>query len=370
MYIYYLLFFLLIVGYNIYNNGSKSFITIKGNKYSKYVIFATVSLTLIMGLRAETVGSDTEQYAVRYANTLARFALGRENPEIGFDALQLVFYQFLNIGYNGFIFFIALVCSLSMGYFINKYAKDELTALFVFIMLLLSMYMSGIRQCTALSLCIGAFVMADKRKPLLYIIFMALAYTIHNSCIVFLPVYLLWYIRLTRFQALLVFLFSISALIYRPYVTPIIEYLAPAKYEDMAFNMNYAINPIVLAVSVSMILFALFFVPVEDDGKKKKLSQLDSVFYIFMCIYLFFQIMSISNGQLWRLSFYYTLGFIALVPNTIWNNKKMDKSSKSLVRFIICFMCILHFFIGIRGDILQIDDYKFFWEDVHIGYNG
>lgn len=362
MYIYYILFILLIFGNIVFNNDKTHVLKYKGGTYSKFIVFATVLLTLIIGLRAETVGSDTEQYAVRYANTLARFALGSENPELGFDALQLVFSQYLNIGYNGFLFFIALVCSITIGSFIKRYVADELTAIFIFIMFLLSMYMSGIRQCTALSLCIWAFVMADKRKFLPFLMLIALAYTIHNSSIIFLPVYLLWYIRISRIQALVFFLISISALIYRPLITPIIEYLAPAKYENMMFDMNYAINPLVLAVTICMILFALYFVPVETDGKKRKLSQLDSVFYIFMCVYLFFQIMAISNGQLWRLSFYFTLGFIALIPKVIWENTQMDMMTKSLVRIVICLMCILHFFIGASGDVLQIDNYKTFWE--------
>ena len=365
MYIYILLFMLLIFGYNLSVNNRNNVIKIKGLYYSKYIVFATVCLILLMGLRAETVGSDTEQYAVRYSDTLARFALGRENPELGFDALQLLFYKYLQVGYNGFIFFIAVICSVSMGLFINKYVKDELTALFIFIMLLLAMYMSGIRQCTALSMCIGAFFMADKRKPILYLLFMAVAYSIHNSSIIFLPIYLLWYIRINKFQATIIFIASISAFIYRPLLTPVIEYLAPAKYADMTFNMNYAINPFVLAVPVCMILFALIFTPtIAEGGKKRKMSQIDSVFYIFMCIYLVFQILSISNGQLLRLSFYYTLGFIALIPNTIWNNNRMGKTGKSFVRFIVCLMSMLYFFIGISGDIMQIDDYHFFWEDV------
>lgn len=362
MYIYYILFILLLFGNIVFNNKKTYVLKSKAGTDSKFIVYTTILLTLILGLRAETVGSDTEQYAIRYANTLARFALGRDNPELGFDTLQYVFYHYLNIGYNGFLFFIALVCCVSLGVFINKYVNDQLTAIFIFIMLLLAMYMSGIRQCTALSLCIWAFMMADKRKPLLYLLFIALAYTIHNSSIIFLPVYLLWYIRITRFQALLIFLISLSALIYRPFVTPIIEFLAPAKYGDMAFDMNYAINPLVMVVSICMIIFALLFVPVQTEGNKKKLSQLDSVFYIFMCIYLFLQIMAISNGQLWRLSFYFTIGFIALIPRVIWENTKMDMRAKRLIRFTICLMCILYFFVGASGDILQIDDYKFFWE--------
>lgn len=362
MYIYYILFILLIFGNIVYNNDKTHVLKFKHGTCSKFIVYTTVLLILIMGLRAETVGSDTEQYAERYDNTLARFALGSENPELGFDALQLVFYQYLNIGYNGFLFFIAMVCSITIGIFIKRYVADELTAVFIFIMFLLAMYMSGIRQCTALSLCILAFIMADKRKLLPFLMLIALAYTIHNSSIVFLPVYLLWHIRISRFQALLIFLISISALIYRPFVTPIIEYIAPAKYEDMSLDMNYAINPLVMAVPISMIIFALFLVPVETDGKKGKLSQLDSVFYIFMCLYLFFQIMAISNGQLLRLSFYFTLGFIALIPKVIWENIIMDISTKSRIRFVVCLMCILYFFIGASGDILQIDNYKFFWE--------
>lgn len=362
MYIYILLFVLLIFGYYLSINTRNNVVKIKSSYYSKYIIFATVCLILLMGLRAETVGSDTEQYAVRYSDTLARFALGRENPELGFDALQLLFYKYLQVDYHGFIFFIAVICSVSMGLFINKYVKDELTALFIFIMFLLAMYMSGIRQCTALSMCIGAFFMADKRKPIPYLLFMAVAYSIHNSSIIFLPIYFLWYIRINKFQATIIFIAAISAFIYRPLLTPVIEYLAPAKYENMTFNMNYAINPLVLAVPVCMILFALFFTPTAKEGNKRKMSQIDSVFYIFMCICLVFQIMSMSNGQLLRLSFYYTLGFIALIPNSIWNNNQMNKTSKSLVRFIVCFMCVIYFLIGISGDIMQIDDYHFFWE--------
>lgn len=360
MYIYIVLCILLFMGYRILPHSGSN----KSKNY-QFAVFAVVSFTLLIGLRAESVGSDTEQYAERYRLTLERIAYGWENTEMGFDYIQYFFKEILGFGYNGFLFFIALFSMCTLGYMIHRFSLDELTSYILFIMLLLSMYMSGIRQITACSLCLWALIMLEKGKYK-YIKFLALvgcAYLIHNSALIFLPVLLLRKVRITRAQGGIIFLVSVLSILFLVSFTPIIQYLAPIRYEEFALNLDYKINPLVIIVQASMVAFALLFLPTTRNEKGKFVfDHNDSLFLIFACIQVFFVILSISNNQLGRLGFYYSIGFLVSVPNALVKTNGVSSESKETIQLIIQVLCLAYFFMSLNGNVMQIDEYKFFWE--------
>ncbi len=361
MIIYYFIFILLIACYNIIK-PDRCLANDKGKKDSRFVKLAGGLFIVLIGLRGTTVGSDTPQYAERYDNTLLRVARGFENPELGFDIIQFIFKQYLGIQYHGFLFIIAFFTIGTLFYMIYRYSKDELVSIFIFIMMLMAMYMSGIRQCTAMSCCFIAYVMAEKKKIIPFVILVIIAFFIHNSAIVCLFVYFIWKFRITRLQAFLLLIASISVFVLRPFIVPIIEILAPVKYEKMDLNDEYAINYLVLLVAVIMAAFALYAMPVKDESGIRKFSKVDSFFFILMCINLAFQIMSMSNNQLGRIGLYFILGYLIALPSALHNSERFSPSIVPIVRLIMITCFLAYFTIGAMGDVMEIDNYKFFWE--------
>lgn len=362
MYIYIFLFLVLITSYILFKYTQISSYN-RDNKATNFIVFAGVCFILLIGMRAETVGSDTIAYAERYANTDIRVSMGFENPELGFDILQYICLHFFKLNFQLFLFVIATICIVSLFYFIYRYSVDELISVFVFIIFLLAMYMSGIRQSTAISFALVSLIMSDKRKPLLFILFLLLAYTIHNSAIIIAPFYFIWNINITRVQALFIFLIVVGAFFYGPYLSSIISHLAPARYEEISLDSKYSISGIVLIVSILIIVLSIIFLPVKNNGAGKYvLIGKSSVFFIMACAYLFFQIISSLNAQLWRLGFYFIPALIILIPYAVMSNDFFDQRSKMVIKIVVCVLCILYFFISIPGDVLQIDNFHFFWE--------
>ena len=71
--------------------------------------------------------------------------------------------------------------------------------------------------------------------------------------------------------------------------------------------------------------------------------------------------MKTLNGQIGRLSHYFMCSYLVLIPYTFSTMKNLDRK---VLLPVVMIVCALYFVIGNSGDIMQIDDYHFFWEDV------
>ena len=358
MYIYYLLFFTIIIGYTILRHKKNA--TISGK--NPFLILVFSCFWFMMGMKNITVGVDTKQYLFRYENSNEAMQYGFLNPEFGYNAVQYFLHDVCGFSFHAYCIIIYFFIVAALVYFISRYVDDELIGVSIFICLLLAMYMSGLRQTLAVTLILLSLHYIEKRKLLIFLLLVASAFTIHNSAIIFIPMYFIWGIRLSKKQAALILIIAISALLYQDYLTPIISYLAPAKYDDINLYEGYKMNVLVLLSPIIITSFSWYFL--KCDNEQKKISVRDSFFFILSCCYIFLIILSLNSNQIGRLAYYFTPGLMVICSSSCSRliYSSYEKSIGLSSKFFIVVLCWLYFFISAPGGTLEIDKYSFVWE--------
>lgn len=155
----------------------------KARKWSLIGIFAV--LYVFSAIRYD-FGNDYMSYYEKFNRVMSG-----GNPfgtEIVLTAIMLVCGNYYAVIAVMSAFFLA-----SSYFMLRKYTDDSVTwlALFIFLfdVLIFFISLSAIRQAIAISFFLIAVTFAEKKKPLLYLLFIALAILSHKSSIVLLPVY-------------------------------------------------------------------------------------------------------------------------------------------------------------------------------------
>lgn len=362
MLVYYILFFLLIISYGILPH--KNAYSLQQAKNSNHFIFFAAALFIfIMGCRDETVGCDLVNYATRYENSSIGMSIS-DTTEYGYYLLERLSSSVFHFNFNGFIFLMAFLSSAMLFYVVYRYSKDELVSIFIFVIFLFTMFMSGIRQSLAVSLCAISILFIEKRKLVPYLLIVLSAASIHNSAIIFLPVYFLWNIKLKKSTAVILFIIVLAAFVYGKLLIPVIEYLSPARYDKYELSDGFEINPLVLAVPIIIVGFVLYKLPLCTDEKTGAIvcDNKTSFFYIISCAYLLFMILSLLHNQVGRLAFYFAIGPMVSITLSLTDRNMLSQSSCDLIKVVLCVLCMLYFIISTPGGIFAIDQYKFFWQ--------
>ena len=351
MFIYYLLFLAIIIGSTILRHKQSA------NNISKdsFLILVFICFWLIMGMKDITVGVDTKQYLLRYENSRDAMQLGLLHPEFGYNAIQYFFHDICGFSFHAYCVSIYFVIVAILVNFIYRYVDDELIGISIFVFSLLSMYMSGLRQTLAISLIVLSLNFVAKRKWQLFFPLIAIAFTIHNSAIIFSPLYFVWGLKLNKRQAAILLFIAISALLYKDYLTPIIAYLAPEKYDDIDLYEGYKINVLVLLTPIIITSFSWLFLDYNND--QRKMSVRDSFFYVLSCCYIFLIILALNSNQIGRLAYYFTSGMMVICSSSCSSllGSSNERGLGLFPKLIIVVLCWLYFFISTPGGTLSID---------------
>ena len=97
----------------------------------------------------------------------------------------------------------------------------------------------------------------------------------------------------------------------------------------------------------------------ESDGKYNRTV---SMMFVMIALTVFFSNLQSLNNQLGRLSYYFIFSYLVLIPYTF---STMPVSLRKFYTPLVLLVCTAYFIIGNMGDVMQIDDYHFFWEDVN-----
>ena len=355
MYIYLLLVLLWLL---IYNNNSRD------DKW-KLSLKLSFPLMLLMGMRHVSVGSDTSQYLVRFEYSDTALSNPYHQYEKGYDYLNYLIHDIWGLSFNWLLLFVAMFTCLVMACFISKYSTKPIMSYYLYLTIgSLALNMSGIRQTIAISICwIALMIMMNCSIKYRYRIILALAlngfaYTFHNSSVIFVPFLLLTSMRLTKRQTFLLIMIGMSSIVLKSVLVEYISIVIPEKYSEMDLSTNYVANMLVLIIPIAIALFCLYYSGTEKDGKFRNDI---SLMFIFVSCVIFFYNLKTLNGQIGRLSHYFMCSYLVLIPYTFSTMKNLDRK---VLLPVVMIVCALYFVIGNSGDIMQIDDYHFFWEDV------
>lgn len=196
----FVLILLLFIGYGVFFYKKKDFFHIP--------ILLYLGLILIAGLRKD-YGNDYINYLINWNEINILSDVIHSSFDKGYTFLVLCFKQF-HLGFNSFMLFISFV-SIGLKYkFIKKLSPLPFISFFIYYLLFFVINdMEQIRHGVAIAICLYAIVYIIEKKPIKYAICCSIAFLLHSSAILFIPLYFLRKVNLSLKKAGIILLGSI-----------------------------------------------------------------------------------------------------------------------------------------------------------------
>ena len=336
---------------------------------SKGLLFAMMLfLGLFVGISDMLGGYDRYIYAelfdsmcddLSFGFPLSRTSLLSLYPsEIGYDSIN---YLISFVTHNRYIF-ILIYTLLVYGLLfqsLKKYVENYPFAVLVFMGLWFFFTFTYLRQVLAAATCWLAIDYVAQRKPLQFFAIVALAVTIHNSAIVFTPLY---FVPIKKFSPVTVILVMVACLAVGLTSLPAGLFESYGELTDMEkrvagledfSSMNIRIEYMLEAVVFLVIIFWRYFEVDEDD---KQMVTLTNMALIFCAILLVF--VRSDNGG--RLGWYYMMGVIATLTNLANKEDRINYYGAGLIA-----LCAVLYLRIVMAWGVQLSPYKTFFSDGH-----
>lgn len=350
------------------------FVTDKSQKMTRgKLFFAILPLYLIMALKSVSVGCDTISYYYRYIGAGDMFTAENAMTEQGYNWLSYFFHDIIGVPFYVYYMAVSAFVCYILAIFLKSLSTNIYLSLFIYMTIgLFTMSMSGLRQMLAISICLIPIIWAktcedkglERRKHIVWrlivsVLLVVLAYTFHNSAVVFLPVLFLLNLRLSKNQTIIMMIIGIaSTLLLRSLFVNALGFFVTERYEKYGLTGSYAMNILMLLVPIAIGLFCVF-VSRPEKGKKTYNKTLSTMF-VFLTLVVMFNNLALINNQIQRLGYYFMNSYIIIIPYAIG---KLSSNIRKGVMFAIILMCLIFFYLGADGGTLEIDNYKFFWEE-------
>lgn len=359
MYMYLLLLmYLLLIGLFIYSNEQNSISKKTSIIKIFYVVSAGFSVWLVMALRSNTVGTDLLNYSFEFYNSEFYLNNHIRETELGYSYFNN-FFNYFGFSYQMYIALIAGIFVISISHLYHSYSRNMILSFYLHITIgLFAISMSGLRQTIAIALSMLAFTFLVKRKHILYFFIVGLAYLFHNSAIVFLTLYFLREIRITKKNGFIFLSLCLMLFVFKSEIATIIQKMSPEKYLRYSdYTVN--INPLVIIVMIAIPLTCLIFWP-NDIANDNKYHRIMSIFFVMSCANFVVYFFASEIPLFERLSLYFIVFNTILIPNII--SDISNRHIKTLALLTCILLPLIQFLISTPGGSYGIDEYKFFWE--------
>lgn len=313
----------------LFNSGSQ-----KDDR--RILVLAFIMLLFIFGCRSGYAdpGGDVDIYYHYYTEAIEcddlQLYIDSHNDwmESGYLLLNWLFARI--IPWPQFILFFeaAFCCGITLR-FIYKYSDDVLLSLLGFMSLgVMGFYLTGFRQSMAISLCLLALEMADRKKMVTFSILVLIAVSFHGSAIAFMPAYFLIRIRANKVLVII----EIALLAFIGQLIPFI-----IKLGNEVFERNYVgefagnrtggiINILIGAFIVFIMMYQIEDYNLSGDGIPNGgkgifvLEENDSYKFLYILIMgIGLYVLRYKSLIIERVSFYYLPVLFVLLPDAIKN---------------------------------------------------
>jgi transmembrane protein EpsG len=243
------------------------------------------------------------------------------------------------------IFFQAAFCIGVTLRFIYKYSEDVLLSVLGFMSFgLMQFYLTGFRQSFAIAICLIALEFAFKKKFMGFILSVIIAASIHQTAIVFIPVYWIVKIGLTKLYALvdLIAILILSQIV--PRIISLGNEVFDREYQNIleGNNLGGMIN-ILIGTGVLVVMFYQSdrYKNFEISGKgiTNSIQPLSGFFHL-TTIGIGIYALRYQAQVLERISLYFTPSLFILLPHVI-NNSFTEDSKKILKPLFVVAMIFL-----------------------------
>lgn len=321
------------------------------------IIFFFVWFFAMLALRSVVCGIDLSNYHFFYS--IAKLYPFKNSGELesGYYFLESVVACFG----GDFQVFLTVVAAITAGALMVLYRKESdipylTVALFVTVAPF-SMFFSGLRQATALALVVPAYYATKHKKLILFLLSVAVAYSLHNSAFILLAMYPMYHVRLKRINLLwmvptLAFVFAFRQQIFRFFL----QFLGE-KYID---RYSYLESTGAYTVFILLLVFLLyaFFIPSEKTLDYDTVG-LRNLLFLTAIIQSFASVHSLAM----RMNYYYLLFVPIIIPRIAKRSSEGNKKIANLSVIVMCVFFTLYFFYKayFGEDVLRIYPYVPFW---------
>ena len=347
--------------------------SISANKSVGYLIFVS-SLLLILqsGLRNVAVGPDTYAYVRNFQSVMntswsdifhnfTAVYVDGEGKDPGYYFLVKLFSSLLP-SYRLFLIFIAIVFFTSLFSFIRNYISSKigvLLALIAYFAIFYSFFsVTGCRQTLATALCLFSIPSIRKQNLFKFILFIAVAFTIHKSSLLFFPFYFISQVKKPSriyFIALLCMPFLIK--VSNTYAMQLVVLSGSDNY--MMYVDEGTSKATVFILFYLLISTCLLFVQKDVITNKPEARLIYNAIYIA----IFLLPLTYSSAALMRVVQYYSLFIIVGISYLA------DPSIRYKGGMLIKIILSLNVMALIYKILTSGEQYKFFWQFMELPSN-
>lgn len=309
-------------------------------------------IVLQMGLRDATIQL-TGVYDVRVYYTMCKEAES-------YGLIEYVTAQTKDYGYFVFnwlvahifhnpqvlLFLVAIIVCFFVFRFIYKYSSDVYLSAFLFVTLgFYGFALTAFRQSIAISICLWAYDFVKKRKIIPFILIVLLAATIHQTAIVFLPVYVLGWLKLNTKHVLVMTGVLVVVFIFG---NVFVNFFNSLFHVDYGYEEVASLIGRIIRVTIYGIVFLLTYFALREQTDRNAAIYKDSVatmVFILMAGTMCY-LMQTKARIMQRISAYFLSSIIyVLIPNVTHGFK--NKNFGILLNGLFVFFSTVLFLSGV-----------------------
>lgn len=235
-----------------------------------FIFIICIQWILISGLRADSVGADTENY-MRFFDVHSKLSWKEiftgivsyiKSGEMGsqwymdMEPLFILFNKVVSVfttSHVAYKFIVAIAFMSSFGIFLYKYSKDPCLSFVLYGSLFFNMFsLTGYRQVLSVAIILFAFKYIRERKLLPFLVFLLVAFFFHKTTLVFLLLYILANKKISSLYILTTISTFLGILIFRSQIFNLIK--EAMGYEEYGGNYGFRQLTFVLLLSIITIV--------------------------------------------------------------------------------------------------------------------
>ncbi len=330
------------------------FLQSQGNGKKYFVISSCLILLLYAALRAHNLQPDIPVY-VDYYKDYSKMSFN-EIIKIFDSDIKDPFYYFFGWCFSRifpdpqwWLTFVAFSFISVAGILIYKESENPILSFIAFITLAFFEFsLSGLRQTLAFSLTMLSYFGIKKRDWKLFVLLVLLASLFHRSALIFLITYPVAHSKIGKVHLIIGIIVAVLFLVGKSYVRELLQrYLVDTQYEGYV-ERTVGLSIAGFVIQGCIFLFSYLYYP--SVTKKYKHGN---IFYNLSFIGLLFQLFSSMIAEFFRISRYFSIFNILLIPLAI----SVEEDFKTRFTETIGVGLILIVYMFMTG----IPQYAFFW---------
>jgi len=325
------------------------------NNRKIYIIVIAVLFTFFVGLRDFSVGHDIRGY-INFFNLLGSYdfkTLITDTPrgrEKGFVVFSWVLYKIMPDGHF-YLFIIAGICFLSIGYWLYKNSRYPIQSYLVFTCVFLTFFLTGLRQAIAISILLLALEQIKQKRIFNFILLVCLAILFHRTALIFFIAYLFFPSRISLTKVSII---GVAIPVLYRFRSAIFLWIAPIVKKE-----QYGILSQGEPFTFSLLLYTITLVCLVFNKKLIKKNPYATYYINSLLVACLFMPFAGVNANMMRLVIYFSIYLVLVIPELLSILEGENKHVK-IISYIAFSVLFFMFFRNIMNSIAY--QHKFFFQ--------